>query len=65
MKIVFKTSQRFLVEISSRLTVKFFELKSRRPSVARLKYINEDDFRSQIFQGLSPHSMPIASILKQ
>ena len=61
-KVLFKTSQRFFVEILSRLTVKFFELKTRRPSVPRLKYINEDAFRSQRFHDLSPHRMPTASM---
>ena len=65
MKVLFKISQRFLVEISSKLVVEFFELKTRRPSVLRLKYINEDASRSQIFQGLSAHSTSIASMRKQ
>ena len=54
-------SQRFRVEISSRLTVEYLELNTRRPSVPKLKYISEDAFRSQICHGLSPHRMPTAA----
>ena len=65
MKVLFRISQRFFIEILSKLVVEFSELKTRRPSVPRLKYINEEFFRSEIFQGLSPHSTPIASMRKQ
>ena len=62
---MFKRSQRFLIEFSSKLTAKFLELKTLRPSVPRLKYIRDDAFGSQTFHGLSPHSIPTVSRRRQ